>query len=318
MSQKVLIIDDVHTIITEGLKNAGFEVVDATGWNRERIISEIADAFGIVLRSRINVDRELVDVAKRLQYVARVGAGMETIDVGYCEEKGIRCLNSPEGNRDAVGEHTVGMLLSLLNNLNRADRQVKAGEWKREMNRGRELGFRTVGIIGYGNMGSSFAHKLSGFGCRVIAYDKYKTGYSDGFAEEVSLDEIFANADVLSLHVPLTEETKDMVDNEFIAHFKNPFVLLNASRGPVVKTADLVDALRMGKILAAGLDVIEYEETSFEATKKMTDNPDFRYLAQCDNVIMSPHIAGWTVESKVKLAQVLLDKILKISYLIAL
>ena len=167
-------------------------------------------------------------------------------------------------------------------------------------------------------MGSSFAHKLSGFGCRVIAYDKYKTGYSDGFAEEVSLDEIFANADVLSLHVPLTEETKYMVDNEFIAHFKNPFVLLNASRGPVVKTADLVDALRMGKILAAGLDVIEYEETSFEATKKMTDNPDFRYLAQCDNVIMSPHIAGWTVESKVKLAQVMLDKILKISYLIAL
>ena len=312
MQQKVLIIDDVHAIITDGLKNAGFEVVDATGWNREQIISEVGDAFGIVLRSRINIDREFVDAAKSLRYVARVGAGMETIDVEYCEAKGIRCLNSPEGNRDAVGEHTVGMLLSLLNNLNRADRQVKAGEWKREMNRGRELGFRTVGIIGYGNMGSSFARKLSGFGCKVLAYDKYKTNYSDAYAEEVSLDEIFANADVLSLHVPLTAETKYMVDAEFIARFKNPFVLLNASRGPVVKISALVDALKSGKVVATGLDVIEYEETSFEATKKMTDNPDFRYLAQCDNVIMSPHIAGWTVESKIKLAQVLLDKILMV------
>ena len=220
MQQKVLIIDDVHAIITDGLKNTGFEVVDATGWNRERIISEVGEAFGIVLRSRINIDREFVDAAKSLRYVARVGAGMETIDVEYCEAKGIRCLNSPEGNRDAVGEHTVGMLLSLLNNLNRADRQVKAGEWKREMNRGRELGFRTVGIIGYGNMGSSFARKLSGFGCKVLAYDKYKTNYSDAYAEEVSLDEIFANADVLSLHVPLTAETKYMVDAEFIVRFK--------------------------------------------------------------------------------------------------
>ena len=312
MKRKVLIIDDVHQIITDGLKDAGFEVVDATKWNREKIISEVGDVFGIVLRSRINIDREFVDAAKSLRYVARVGAGMETIDVEYCEAKGIRCLNSPEGNRDAVGEHTIGMLLSLLNNLNRADRQVKAGEWKREINRGRELGFRTVGIIGYGNMGSSFARKLSGFGCKVLAYDKYKTNYSDAYAEEVSLDEIFANVDVLSLHVPLTDETKYMVDAEFIARFKNPFVLLNASRGPVVKTSALVEALRSGKVVAAGLDVIEYEETSFEATKKMTDNPDFRYLAQCENVIMSPHIAGWTVESKIKLAQVLLDKILMV------
>jgi D-3-phosphoglycerate dehydrogenase len=180
------------------------------------------------------------------------------------------------------------------------------------MNRGRELGFCTVGIIGYGNMGSSFARKLSGFGCKVLAYDKYNKNYSDDYAKEVSLDDIFANADVLSLHVPLTAETKYMVDDGFIASFKNPFVLLNASRGPVVKTSALVSALQSGKIVAAGLDVIEFEETSFEATKKMTDNPDFRYLAQCDNVIMSPHIAGWTVESKIKLAQVLLDKILKI------
>ena len=312
MKRKVLIIDDVHNIIISGLNNAGFEVIDATAWNRERIISVVGDVFGIVLRSRINIDREFVDAAKSLRYVARVGAGMETIDVEYCESKGIKCLNSPEGNRDAVGEHTVGMLLSLLNNLNRADRQVKFGEWKREMNRGHELGFRTVGIIGYGNMGSSFARKLSGFGCRVLAYDKYKKNYSDGFAEEVTLAEIFANADVLSLHVPLTEETKYMVDRAFISQFEKSFVLLNASRGPVVRTSALVEALQSGKVSAAGLDVIEYEETSFETTRKMTDNPDFRYLAQCDNVIMSPHIAGWTVESKVKLAQVLLDKILKV------
>lgn len=312
MKRIVLIIDDVHSIITDGLNKVGFDVVDATKWTRGEILAQVANAFGIVLRSRINVDREFVDAAKNLRYVARVGAGMETIDVDYCATKGILCLNSPEGNRDAVGEHTVGMLLSLLNNLNRADRQVKAGEWKREMNRGRELGFRTVGIIGYGNMGSSFARKLSGFGCKVLAYDKYKTGYSDAYADEVSLDDIFANADVLSLHVPLTAETKYMVDDEFVAKFNNPFVLLNASRGPVVRTSALVSALQSGKIVAAGLDVIEYEETSFETTKKMSDNPDFRFLAQCDNVIMSPHIAGWTVESKVKLAQVLLDKILKV------
>lgn len=312
MTKRVLIIDDVHPIITDGLKDAGFNVVDATGMNRSEIIAIVGDAYGIVLRSRINIDRDFVDAAKDLRYVARVGAGMETIDVEYCESKGIKCLNSPEGNRDAVGEHTLGMLLSLLNNLNRADRQVKAGEWKREMNRGRELGFRTVGIIGYGNMGSSFARKLSGFGCRVLAYDKYKTNYSDSYAKEVSLDEIFANADVLSLHVPLTDETKYMVDEAFISKFNNPFVLLNAARGPVLKTSALVDALRTAKVVAAGLDVIEYEETSFEVTRKMTDNADFRYLSQCDNVIMSPHIAGWTVESKIKLAQVLLDKILKV------
>lgn len=309
---KVLIIDDVHTIITYGLRKAGYEVVDATKWSRETIIDNLGDVFGIVIRSRINVDRQFIDAAKTLRFVARVGAGMETIDVDYCKSKGIECLNSPEGNRDAVGEHTVGMLLSLLNNLNRVDRQVKTGEWKREMNRGRELGFRTVGIIGYGNMGSSLAKKLSGFGCRVIAYDKYKTNFSDDYVTEVSLDEIFENADVLSLHVPLTAETKYMVDENFIGKFKNPFVLLNASRGPVVKTSALVDGLKSGKIVSAGLDVIEYEETSFETTAKMTENADFKYLASCDNVIMSPHIAGWTIESKIKLAQVLFDKILKV------
>ncbi len=312
MSEKVLIIDDVHTIITDGLQNAGFDVVDATKWSREQILENVGDVFGVVLRSRINVDREFIEAAKNLKYVARVGAGMETIDIECCENHGISCLNSPEGNRDAVGEHSVGMMLSLLNNLNRADRQVKAGEWKREINRGRELGFRTIGIIGYGNMGGALARKLSGFGCKVIAYDKYKKNYSDKYATEVSLDEIFKNADILSLHVPLTDETKYMVDEAFIEKFRNPFVLINVARGPVVKTSALVNALKSGKILATGIDVIEYEETSFETTKKMTDNPDFCYLAQCDNVIMSPHIAGWTVESKIKLAQVLLDKILKI------
>ncbi len=316
MARKVLIIDDVHAIITDGLRNAGYEVVDATKWSRETIIGNLGDVFGIVIRSRINIDKVFVDAAisssSAFRFVARVGAGMETIDIEYCNSKGIECLNSPEGNRDAVGEHTVGMLLSLLNNLSRADRQVKAGEWKREMNRGRELGYRTVGIIGYGNMGSSLARKLSGFGCRVLAYDKYKTNFSDEYATEVSLGEIFENADVLSLHVPLTDETKYMVDEAFIRNFKVPFVLLNASRGPVVKTSALAEGLKSGRIVAAGLDVIEYEETSFEATAKMTDNADFKYIASCDNVIMSPHIAGWTEESKIKLAQVLLDKILKV------
>lgn len=312
MSRKVLIIDSVHEIITKGLQHAGYEVVDATELSRNAIIKVVGDVYGIVIRSRINIDKPFIDSAISLKFVARVGAGMETIDVDYCEAKGIKCLNSPEGNRDAVGEHTVGMLLSLLNNLNRADRQVKVGEWNREKNRGRELGYLTIGIIGYGNMGSSLAKKLSGFGCKVIAYDKYKKNYSDGFCEEVSFDEIFEKADVLSLHVPLTDETKYMVDENFISRFKKPIILLNVSRGPVVKTSALVEAMKSHKIIAAGLDVIEYEKTSFEKTVKMTDKEDFKYLASCDNVIMTPHIAGWTVESKIKLAQVLLDKILMI------
>ncbi len=237
---------------------------------------------------------------------------MESIDTDYCKKKNIECLNSPEGNMDAVGEHAVGMLLNLLNNLNRADRQVKIGEWKREENRGVELNSLTVGIVGYGNMGSSFAKKLAGFDCQIIAYDKYKKGFGTDKIKECSIEYIFENADVISLHVPLTDETKYMVDAEFINSFAKKIILINTARGPVVKTLDLVAALETGKVCAAALDVIEYEEFSFEKTFDMTEKEEFKFLAKSDNVILSPHIAGWTIQSKEKLANVLVDKILKL------
>ena len=207
------------------------------------------------------------------------------------------------------------MLLSLLNNLTKADSEVKSGVWNREQNRGKELNSLCVGIVGYGNMGSSFAKKLSGFGCKVISYDKYKTNYSDGFTKEVDLQTIFNESDVLSLHVPLTDETYYMVNNSFINNFKKTFILINTARGPVVETKALVEALKNKKILSAALDVIEYEESSFETTKSMLENKDFKYLAKSNNVIMTPHIAGWTIESKIKLAEILVDKIIKLEIL---
>jgi len=310
MAKKVLLIDTVHRIIPDKLIANGYEVVQGFELSKNEILDCISDFSGIVIRSRINIDKELIDKAENLRFVARVGAGMESIDLEYCKAKGIECLNSPEGNRDAVGEHAIGMLLNLLNKLNKADKEVKQGIWKREENRGTELNVKTVGIIGYGNMGSSFAKKLSGFGCKILSYDKYKTEYSDGFTIEKDLNSIFLEADVLSLHVPLTEETKYLFNEQFLNNFKKPIILINTSRGPVVDTKSLVNGLKSGKVLGAALDVIEYEETSFETTATMTDKPDFKYLASCDNVILSPHIAGWTVESKIKLAEILADKII--------
>ena len=309
MIKSILIVDDVHPIIPKELSAARFNIIDATKLDKNELINTIQKASGIIIRSRITIDCEIIDAAKSLQFIARVGAGMESIDTEYCKRQNIICLNSPEGNRDAVGEHAVGMLLSLLNNLNIADKQVKSGIWQRETNRGRELGSMCVGIIGYGNMGSSFAQKLSGFGCKTISYDKYKTGYADGNTTEVSLVDIFEKSDVLSLHVPLTEETNYLVDENFISNFKKDIFLINTARGFVVKTQDLVAGLKTGKILGAALDVIEYEESSFEKTGDLLNNKNFQYLAKQQNVIMSPHIAGWTNESKLRLATVLIDKI---------
>jgi D-3-phosphoglycerate dehydrogenase / 2-oxoglutarate reductase len=313
MIKKILLIDTVHRIIPDKLKDAGFITENCFDSGRNEIMNIIGDYCGVVIRSRITFDKEIIDKATNLKFIARVGAGMESIDTEYCALKGIVCLNSPEGNRDAVGEHAIGMLLNLLNNLNKADREVKLGVWKREENRGNELSTKTVGIIGYGNMGSSFARKLSGFGCNVISYDKYKVGYSDGFTKETDYEEIFEKADIVSLHVPLTDETKYLVDSKFINSFKKNIIILNTARGPVVKTDDLVNALKSGKVKAAGLDVIEYEESSFESSAGMMEREEFKYLASCDNVILTPHIAGWTQESKIKLAEVLVDKILKLN-----
>ncbi|NLF44047.1 MAG: hydroxyacid dehydrogenase, partial [Bacteroidales bacterium] len=269
---------------------------------------------GIIIRSRFKITKEIMDVASSLKFIARVGSGLESIDVDYAHKKGIACLNSPEGNRDAVGEQAIGMLLALLNNLARADRQVRQGIWIREGNRGTEIKGKTIGIIGYGNMGSSFAKKLKGFEARIIAYDKYKSGFGNEYVEEVSLEEIFAHAQILSLHVPLTEETHYMINEDFISKFSYPFVLINTSRGKVVQTEALVEALENGKILGAALDVLEYESISFEKIEKSHTPDPLRYLLKSDQVILSPHIAGWTFESHIKLSKVLVEKIKQIDW----
>ncbi len=312
MSKRILLIDTVHELISERLQSAGFCLDKCFEADKNEILGIIENYCGIIIRSRINIDKEIIDKAKKLKFVARLGAGMESIDTEYCKQKGIACLNSPEGNMDAVGEHTLAMLLSLLNNINRADKEMKSGLRKREANRGIELGGKTVAIIGYGNMGRSFAKKLSGFDCTVIAYDKYKFNYSDNFVQEADYSRIFEETDILSLHVPLTEETKFLVNAEFLSNFKKNIILLNTARGHVLKTADLVSALKSSKVLATGLDVLEYEEDSFETTNNLSNNADFQYLANCDNVILTPHIAGWTKESKIKLAEILVEKILKL------
>ena len=311
MKRKVLILDTVHPQLKERL-TPHFELVENTDCTAEELKQMLPQFYGIVLRSRITLDRELIDAGKDLRFIARVGAGMESIDVLYAESKGIFCLNSPEGNRDAVAEHALGMLLSLANNLNRADRQVRQGIWQREKNRGWEIKGKTVGIIGFGNMGSAFARRLTGFDCRVIAYDKNLKNYAPSYVTEVTKDEFFKQAEVVSLHIPLDEENYYLADESWFDAFDHPIVLLNTARGPVVKTSALLSALNSGKVIAAGLDVLEYEESSFETTEHLTDIPDFRSLAGMDNVIFSPHIGGWTRESKLKLADFLVDKILRV------
>lgn len=310
MTKQILLIDTVHPVLTKKLENAGFVIIDKTKADKQEIINIINDYQGVVLRSRITFNKDIIDKAQTLEFIARVGAGMESIDTEYAKSKGIICLNSPEGNRDAVAEHCLGMLLSLSNNIIRANRQVKQGQWLREENRGFEIKDKTIAIIGYGNMGSAFAERLKGFGCNIIAYDKYKTNFGNDYVAECNMDKIFNECDILSLHVPLTEETSFLVDTHYINNFKKDIVLINSSRGQVVKTTDLLNGLEKGKIKAACLDVLEYEDTSFEYTKKLTDIPEFKELSAMENVIMSPHIAGWTVESKFKLADILADKII--------
>ncbi|MEA3449132.1 MAG: NAD(P)-dependent oxidoreductase [Bacteroidota bacterium] len=311
MKPKVYILDSVHPLFKARLAHK-FDIQEDFSSGRDTLTNNLSDAHGVIIRSRIQFDKAMIDAAPQLQFLARVGAGMESIDVDYAEKKGIHCLNSPEGNRDAVAEHTMGMLLNLLNHLNRCDRQVRNGVWQREENRGMELKKKTVGIIGFGNMGSEFAARLQGFSCKVLAYDKYKTDYAPDAVTECDMDTIFRDADVVSLHIPLDEKNFYLADESWFNAFHKPIVLLNTSRGHVVKTSALVDALKNGKVQAAGLDVIEYEEHSFESTKNLTEHADFKALAVMDNVLFSPHIAGWTAESKIKLAEVLIEKIVSL------
>ena len=306
---KILHIDSNHSLLWKQLEESGFQNEADFSSSKEEIETKIENYHGIVIRSRFKIDRNFIDKAKNLQFIARVGAGLESIDCDYALSKNIHLIAAPEGNRNAVGEHALGMLLSLFNNLNKADKEVKNGLWQREANRGHELDGKTVGIIGYGNMGKAFAKKLRGFDVEVLCYD-ILSNVGDENAIQVSLQELQREADVLSLHVPWTKETDKMVNATFINQFLKPFWLLNLARGKCVVTKDLVLALQSGKILGAGLDVLEYEKLSFENLfDEESKNPDFEYLRNVDNVLLTPHIGGWTFESHEKLAQTIVDKI---------
>ena len=298
---RILIADRTHEVLEEKLREAGFVVSVEPDHDYESLVAAAQGCVGLVVRSKIIIDRPFLDHARHLRCIGRVGAGMETIDVEYAESKGISCLNSPEGNRDAVGEHAVGLLLALIDNIARADAEVRQGLWRREANRGIELGSLTVGIIGYGNMGQSFAKRLSGFGCRVVIYDKYK--------EIGTLEEVQREADVVSFHVPLTDETHHYLDTGFIEAMAKPFFVVNTARGAVVDTEALVQGLERGKVRGAALDVLEYENMQADG---LGDVPvSMQYLMRSPLTVLTPHVAGWTVESKDRLAAVRADKMIK-------
>ena len=312
---KILHLDTNHPLLIKQLGELGFTNDEDYTSSKEQIIAKIHLYDGFIIRSRFSIDRLFLDKATNLKFIGRVGAGLENIDCDYAASKNIELIAAPEGNRNAVGEHSLGMLLSLFNKLNKADNEVRNGKWMREENRGIELDGKTVGLIGYGNMGKSFAKKLRGFDIDVLCYD-IKPTISDENCKQVSLSEIQEKADVLSLHTPQTELTKNMINTTFIDGFKKNFWLINTARGSSVVTIDLVKALKSGKILGAGLDVLEYEKSSFEnlfkkdVTSSTVEMPKaFKYLIRSKNVILSPHIAGWTIESNQKLAQTIIDKI---------
>ena len=304
---KILHIDSNHPTLISTLKNNGYINDLDISSSKEEIIKIIKDYDGLILRSRFKIDKDFIDNASNLKFIARVGSGLENIDCNYAKSKNIEVISSPEGNSNAVGEHAMGLLLSLLNNINTSSNQVKEGLWFREKNRGFEIEGKPVAILGMGNTGKSFAKKISSFNCKVFFYDideKIKSKY----AKKSSLDFLYKNADIVSLHLPHTINNIDLFNKEFIQKFDKPFWLINTSRGKIVNTPDLVDALNEKKILGAGLDVIDIESSSFNNLEKEL-NPYFNELINLKNVIITPHIAGWTFESNVKLSQIIIDKI---------
>jgi len=308
MSKNILIVDDIHPIFIEQAEAMGYHCDYQPTIKPDQAYEILGGYEGLVIRSKFLVDRKVLDLSKNLQFICRAGAGMDNIDENYAIEKGITLINAPEGNMDAVGEHAVGMLLSLMNNFNRADAEVREGLWKREANRGYELKGKTVGIIGYGFMGGSFARKLAGFSVNVIAYDKYKTGFSDQYVREVSMEEMVKLSDVVSFHIPLTPETNGMVDDEYLFHFRKPLFLLNTSRGKVVKVQAVLNAIKQGKILGAGLDVLEVEKFPGVGEQSW-----FEELKQSGKVLLTPHVAGWTFDSYRRISEVMAEKLAKLS-----
>jgi len=308
---KILHLDSNHPLLWDQLEQKGFQNFQDFSSSKTAVEAIIHDYHGIVIRSRFKIDKTFLDKATHLQFIARVGAGLESIDCDYATSKGIHLIAAPEGNCNAVGEHALGMLLSLMNKLNQADSEVRSGQWNRETNRGHELDGKTIGIIGYGNMGKSFAKKLRGFEVEVICHD-ILDNVGDENAKQVPLAVLQQKADVLSLHTPWTPQTDKMLNTYFIDGFTKPFWFINTARGNSVVTADLVQALQSGKMIGAGLDVLEYEKLSFENLFEGEKPPALEYLLQAKNVLLTPHIAGWTYESKEKLAQVIVNKIVNL------
>ena len=305
---KILLLDKNHPLITEQLTAKGFSLDEDFTSSYDEVLAKIEGYDGIIIRSRIPVDQKFIEHAKNLKFIARVGAGMENIDVAFAQKSGIELISSPEGNRDAVAEQVLGMLLILMNRLFISSQEVKNGIWKREENRGEELLGKTVGLIGYGNMGKAVAKRLSGFGCKVIFHD-ILPDIADENATQVTLEILKKEADILSLHLPITDETHYLVNKKFISEMAKNFYFVNTARGKNVNTKDLVQAIKNGKVKGAALDVLEYEKSSFENLDG--ENEDLQYLLNYEKVIVTPHIAGWTIESKEKLAQVIVDKILR-------
>ncbi len=304
MTKKILIIDDLHPVFKEQAATLGFEVDDKPLITRAETLAIIKDYIGIAVRTKFKIDKELFDAALNLKFVARAGAGLDNIDIVAAKERNIQLINAPEGNRDAVAEHAIGLLLSLMNNFRNADTQIRNGVWDREGNRGYELKGKTVGIIGYGFMGQKMARKLAGFEVNVIAYDKYQTGFGNEYAREVSMEEIVKHSDVLSLHIPLTTETKQMVDDEYFYHFKKPIFFINTARGEIVNTAALLKNINSGKVLGAGLDVLEVEKFP-----NLEEQTWFKELKNNEKVILTPHVGGWTFDSYRKISEVLAQKL---------
>ena len=306
---RILFIDRVHPSLINNLKKNYFVCDESYHLSKKKIEKIIHNYEGIIIRSRFIIDSNFIRKARNLKFIARAGSGLENIDVEFAESEDVKCLNASEGNRQAVAEHSIGMILSLFNNLNTADKEVRNGKWEREGNRGIELTGKTVGIIGFGNNGSAFANVLQGFGVKILAYDKYLADYP----YQSSMEKIYKQADIVSLHVPLTEETTYLVDDNFINNFEKDFYFINTARGKCANTKSIVKALKSGKIKGACLDVLEYEKTSFEDLSKIGFTDEMQYLINSEKTILSPHIAGWTIESNVKIAKILTEKILDIT-----
>lgn len=302
--KKLLIIDDLEESFQIEAEQMGYQVDYVPNITKAEALAVLHEYDGVAVRSKFNFDKEVIDKGTKLKFIARAGAGMDNIDEAYAAEKNIALINAPEGNRDAVAEHAMGMLLSLMNKLRQADMQVRNKLWDREGNRGYELMGKTVAIIGYGNNGSALAKRLKGFGVKVLAYDKYKTGFSDEYAQEASMEEVVKHADVLSLHIPLTRETRQLVNDEYLRHFKKPIFFLSLARGEITNTRSILNGIKAGRILGAGLDVLEVEKFP-----KLGEQAWYNDLINEPKVLLSPHVGGWTFESYRKISEVLAAKL---------